>query len=304
MSSEQSVSTITLPDGRTLAYAEWGDPDGHPVVNHHGTPGCRLNRHPNQELLRSTGARVITFDRAGYGASSRNAGRSVVDIVPDVVALADALGVERFAVMGGSGGGPHALATAALLPDRVTRVACIVGAAPYDAMGHDAWFAGMDPENVKEFGKAVEGEQAAYEHLVGEDAAMCKRVAEDPSHVLGDFELPEADRAVLGRPDVASVIVESVEEQTRNGVWGWVDDDLAFVKPWGFDPATVSVPVALWWGEADVLVPPAHGEWLASVLPQAVKRVSRDAGHQMDPDRDVLLLQRWLQTGEITWPEE
>ena len=115
------LTTVDLPDGRTLAYAEWGDPAGRPIVTCHGTPGCRLNRHPNQDLVRSTGARVIAFDRPGYGRSTRNAGRRVVDVVPDVVALVDHLGLDEFAVVGGSGGGPHALAVAASLPDRVTR---------------------------------------------------------------------------------------------------------------------------------------------------------------------------------------
>src|SRR3954454_24933753 len=129
------LSTIALPDGRTLAYAEWGDPQGRPVISCHGTPGCRLNRHPNQELVRSTGARVITFDRPGYGQSTRRPGRAVVDVVEDVARLADHLGLEDFAVVGGSGGGPHALAVAALLAGRVTRAASVVGVAPYDELG-------------------------------------------------------------------------------------------------------------------------------------------------------------------------
>src|SRR3954462_13258439 len=151
------LSTIALPDGRTLAYGEWGDPQGRPVVTCHGTPGCRLNRHPNQDLVRSTGARVITFDRPGYGQSTRLPGRRVVDVVPDAAALADALGLDTFAVVGGSGGGPHALAIAASLPERVTRVACIVGVAPFEALG-EAWMRDMDPMNVKEFGWALAGE--------------------------------------------------------------------------------------------------------------------------------------------------
>jgi pimeloyl-ACP methyl ester carboxylesterase len=292
-----AARTIELPDGRTLAYAEWGDPDGRPVVSCHGTPGCRLNRHPNQELVRSTGARVIAFDRPGYGQSTRNPGRRVVDVVGDVQALVDHLGIEHFAVVGGSGGGPHALAVAALLADRVIRAACVVGVAPYDVLG-DGWFTGMDPLNVKEFGWALEGEERAHEELAREDAEMRERVADDPSNVLGDFDLPEADRKVLARSDVATVIRESTAEQSRNGVWGWVDDDLAFTKPWGFDPATIRVPTAIWWGTADVLVPPQHGEWLAAHVPGALTRVRSDAGHQPDPDKDVVVLNGWLLDGE------
>lgn len=293
-----AARTIDLPDGRTLAYAEWGDPDGRPILNCHGTPGCRLNRHPNQDLVRSTGARVIAFDRPGYGRSTRKRGRRVVDVVDDVARLADRLGLAEFAVVGGSGGGPHALAVAALLPDRVTRAGCIVGVAPYDVLGGDAWFTGMDPLNVKEFSWALDGEERAHAELAREDAEMRARVAEDPSNVLGDFDLPEADRKVLARADVATVIRESTNEQSANGVWGWVDDDLAFTIPWGFDPATISVPTAVWWGEADVLVPPQHGEWIAATVPGALTRVRRDGGHQPDPEKDVVVLNRWLLDGE------
>ena len=290
------LSTLALPDGRTLAFAEWGDPAGRPVVSCHGTPGCRLNRHPNQDLVASTGARVITFDRPGYGQSTRNRGRRVVDVVDDVTRLVDHLGLEEFAVVGGSGGGPHALAIAALLGERVTRAGCVVGVAPYDALG-DEWFTGMDPMNVKEFGWALEGEDVLQQELAREDAEMRERVARDPSTVLGDFDLPEADMRVLARADVAAVIRESTSEQSANGVWGWVDDDLAFTRPWGFDPSSITVPTAVWWGVADVLVPPQHGEWIARTVPTAVPRPRSEAGHQADPDHDVVLLNGWLLDG-------
>ena len=293
------LTTVDLPDGRTLAYAEWGDPAGRPIVTCHGTPGCRLNRHPNQDLVRSTGARVIAFDRPGYGRSTRNAGRRVVDVVPDVVALVDHLGLDEFAVVGGSGGGPHALAVAASLPDRVTRVGCIVGVASYEALG-DEWFTGMDPMNVKEFGWALEGEQRLQQELSREDTEMRERVARDPATVLGAFDLPPSDREVLARADVATVIRESTAEQSANGVWGWVDDDLAFTRSWGFDLATLARPAAVWWGVADVLVPAQHGEWLAATVPTAVPRVREGRGHQPDPDRDVVVLNRWLLDG-VPW---
>src|SRR3954447_14617085 len=199
-----SLSTLALPDGRTLAYAEWGDPEGRPIVTCQGTPGCRLNRHPNQELVRGTGARVIAFDRPGYGQSTRRQGRRVVDVVDDVARLADHLGLAEFAVVGGSGGGPHSLAVAARLGDRVTRAACVVGVAPYDALG-DEWFIGMDPLNVKEFGWALDGERRLHAELTREDAEMRARVARDPATVLGAFDLPDSDRRVLSRADVATV---------------------------------------------------------------------------------------------------
>src|SRR5438552_2192436 len=146
--------TTPTSDGRVLAFAVWGDPDGFPVMALHGTPGCRLERWPNEEVYQGLGVCFVTHDRAGYGRSSRRPGRRVVDEVDDVVLLADHLGFERFGVTGGSGGGPHALACAALLPERVVRATCRVGVAPLGQSGIelDAWLAGMDPENVKEFG--------------------------------------------------------------------------------------------------------------------------------------------------------
>ena len=131
---------------------------------------------------------------------------------------------------------------------------------------------------------------------------MEARVAEDPSTLLGDFDLPEADKAILAREDIKAVIQEAIPEQARNGVWGWVDDDIAFTQPWGFDPATIRVPTAVWWGAEDVLVPAAHGEWIARTVPGALPRVDRTGGHLADPDTEFVMLTRWLTDG-TAWPE-
>lgn len=292
----QNLSTLTLSDGRILAFAEWGDPAGSPIIGIHGTPGCRLNRHPDDERIAATGARLVTYDRPGYGASDRHRGRTVNDCVADIEAIADHLGFDSFAVTGGSGGGPHCLAVAAGLPDRVTRAACIVGVAPYDVLG-EAWFAGMDPQNVKEFGWAIDGEATLDVELTKEAAAMIERVAQDPATILGDFEIPESDREILGRPEIARVMKEAVTECVRNGVWGWADDDIAFTKPWGFDAADITVPTAVWWGSQDVLVPPSHGEWLAKRVPNALTKIDTSGGHQADPDKHIQNLYPWLITG-------
>lgn len=289
---DRTSQVATTTDHRALMFAEWGDLEGSPVFALHGTPGCRLNRHPDEELVRSTGARVITYDRPGYGGSDRRPGRKVVDCVADVVTVADALGIDRFAVWGGSGGGPHALAVAALLGGRVTRALCAVGVAPYEALGDD-WFQGMDAANVKEFGWALEGEERLATELEQEAAKLRKTVLTDPSAILDDFDLAESDRAVLAREDFAEVTRESVLEATRNGVWGWVDDDLAFTVPWGFDPATIAVPTRIEYGSSDVLVPPKHGEWLAQTVPGAEVGLN-DLGHMGDPDVDLLERYAWL----------
>jgi pimeloyl-ACP methyl ester carboxylesterase len=289
----ETLRTLTLPDGRTLAFAQWGDPSGSPIFGLHGTPGCRLTRHYDEAKIAATGARLITYDRPGYGASDRHRGRIVADCVADVAAIADELGIDRFAVTGGSGGGPHSLAVAAALPDRVTRAACVVGVAPFEVLG-DSWFDGMDPENIKEFGWALEGEQRLQPELSAEAARVIARQAEDPANTLGNFDLPDSDREIMARPQVAAVMAEWLAECVRTGVWGWVDDDIAFTVPWGFDVATIRVPTAIWWGANDVLVPPQHGEWLAAAVPGALTRVDASAGHQGDPDTFIEILYGWL----------
>lgn len=293
---DRSAQFATAPDGRTLMFAEWGEPDGKPVFSLHGTPGCRLNHHPSEDLLRSTGARIITYDRPGYGGSDRHRGRIAADCVGDVVAIADALSLDHFAVSGSSGGGRHALAVAALLGDRVTRVTCLVALAPYDALGDD-WFKGMDPENVKEFGWALEGEEVLTEELERLDEKLRLMVSVDPSRIFDQFGLPASDKSALAREDFFQMRREVIFESTRNGVGGWVDDDLAATAPWGFDPATITVPTQVWYGTSDVLAPPVHGEWIARTIPGAVVRLN-ELGHLGDPDADVVERFAWL-TGAV-----
>src|SRR4051812_20871409 len=146
---------VKAVDGRVLAVAEWGDPDGVPVFFLHGTPGGRISYWKDPDIYARFGIRRLTYDRPGYGESTRKAGRVVADAVPDVVAIADALGIDRFAVTGGSGGGPHSLACAALLPDRVIRCQGVVSVAPYGVPGLD-WLAGQTEGNVAEFRAAAE----------------------------------------------------------------------------------------------------------------------------------------------------
>jgi pimeloyl-ACP methyl ester carboxylesterase len=293
----EPLRTVEAPDGRTVAFAVWGDPDGFPVLAQHGTPGSRLERWPDEELYRKLGVVLVTHDRAGYGRSDRRRGRRVVDEADDVLLLADHLRFEQFGVTGASGGGPHALACAARLPDRVVRATCIVGVAPLGSpgLGQEAWLAGQDPENVKEFGWAIEGEDVLYPELEREQAKMAARVADDPKKVLGDFELSDADRDELARPERMQIVRESVAEQAAGGVAGWVDDDLAFVQRWGFTVDEIAVPVLIRYGLTDVLVPAAHGEWLAANVPGCVVAVDEGAGHLgVDPEREIAENVRWL----------
>jgi pimeloyl-ACP methyl ester carboxylesterase len=289
---DKSRQTTVAGDGRRLVFAEWGVLAGDAVFACHGTPGCRLLRHPDEELIRSTGARLITYDRPGYGGSDRHRGLIMADTAGDVAAIADRLGIGRFSVFGVSGGGPHALAVAALLGDRVIRAATVSSVGPFDALGDD-YYTGMDPQNVTEVGWALAGEERLAAEYVREDAEDRRRVADDPARMLENFSLAEADRQVLGRADWAQVRRDVAVEQTRNGVWGWVDDSLAQIRPWGFDPAAIGVPVQVWWGTQDVLSPSSHSEWIARTVPGAIVK-RNDLGHFGDPDAELVERLTWL----------
>ena len=282
-----SLSTTTAPDGRTIGFAQWGDRDGAPVFSLHGTPGSRMGRVPDENALREAGLHVITYDRAGYGVSDRHAGRSVVDDVADVAAIADAIGLDRFHITGGSGGGPHSMAAAARLADRVIAAEAAVSPVPYDLDGFD-FFAGMDPENIKEFGWALEGEQTLHRELTRIAGEILERIDAGRSEdALGDFDLDESDRAVLAREDMKQMYTEMFHHAFVNGVWGWVDDDLAMLKPWGFDVGEIKVPITIRYGSRDVLVPAAHGDWLAAHVPDARVVVATESGHMSGPEERI-----------------
>jgi pimeloyl-ACP methyl ester carboxylesterase len=284
---------VTTEDGRTVCLAQWGDPNGFPIVFLHGTPGGRLNRLPDETVYRSLGVRWITYDRPGYGYSERHAGRAVVDCVYDVTAIVDHLGLDAFAVTGSSGGAPHVLAVCARLADRVVRARCNVGLAPYDATDLD-FFAGMDPLNVAEFRLAVEGEAVLVAQLQRQLREMADRMSVDAAAFIGeDWALDPADRAVLADPDIAAQNMAISEELVRGGLWGWVDDSLAFVHPWGFDVAEVTVPLRVTYGIRDVIVPAGHGEWLGRHIPDGEVIVDHDAGHFSELDKTISMLS-WL----------
>lgn len=287
------TAQIRAADGRVLAYEEVGDPAGRPIFLLHGTPGCRLSELTLAEAwrVRDAGLRLIAYDRPGYGRSARDPGRRVVDCAADVAAIADSLRIERFAVVGGSGGGPHALAVGAELPDRVTRVGCLVGPAPFDAPGLD-WFAGMDPVNVREAHWALAGEETLRDGIEPQVRDALDRAADDPLALYRKANLPESDWAVIDRPGFRDAVRVAIGEMYAQGASGWVDDTLAFVKPWGFDVGDLAVPVELRYGVEDVLVPAAHGEWLARNIPHASTIVEAGAGHMQAPAQRVEILAR------------
>ena len=293
---------VTTPDGRRLGVAEYGPPDGVALFNLHGTPGSRYGGAPpdHPDIYERLGVRVIQYDRPGYGLSTRHPGRRVADAAADVAAIADHLAIDRFAVEGGSGGGPHCLAVAALLPERVTRASAVVCPAPLGPPGLDRaqWLAGQTQGNVDEFTRALAGEPTLREHLGPLAAEILVRAETDPGNLFGDtYELTDGDRALLADPRRHERIVRGAQEWLRTGVDGWVDDDLVAVQPWGFDVADLRVPVLLWYGLEDTLVPRAHSEWLARSVPGAA--VVRMAGGHMDLAHRIEDHLRWLVGGPL-----
>ena len=284
---EPRTGHLRTPDGRRLAYLDAGDPGGAPVVSHHGTPGSRLDRHPGEDaMLAELGLRAITYDRPGYGGSDPKPGRRVADAADDVAALADHLGIERFAVVGTSGGGPHALACSARLGARISRVGVVVGVGPSDDPDFD-FLQGMDQLNLDEFAAARESEQALAAYL----QPFVDMAKADPDGLLDEIaaHLPPSDQEVFRRPDHRAAALASLGESLRQGSRGWADDDRAFATSWGFALADAACETRLWQGELDVLVPRAHCAYLGERLPNARFELIPGAGHALaDHWRDIL----------------
>jgi pimeloyl-ACP methyl ester carboxylesterase len=289
------LTTYARSGSRKLAYDVCGDPNGTPVVLLHGMPGSRHVPRPRALALGLLGIRLIVFDRPGYGESDRDEGRDVAAAAEDVATIADHAGVERFAVVGRSGGGPHALACAALLPRRVMAAAALAGIAPRHAAGLD-WFAGMGEVNrraylaawtavdLDKFGPLVEilatntgGLQNAEFMNTDLHAAM----AEADRKVLRELAIRQVlddsfRRAVANKQNVAAIRGSGCDEAV---LLGWFDDTLAFGRSWGFELGDIKVPVLIWHGAQDPFSPAAHSRWLAGHVPGATLVVDPDAAH-------------------------
>ncbi|RKR73580.1 alpha/beta fold hydrolase [Frondihabitans australicus] len=269
------IETLTLPDSRLLDYRVSGPADGVPLVFHHGTPGSVLPITDLEEAAHARGLRFVTYSRAGYGGSGRNAGRRVVDVVPDIQAVLAAIGAESAVVAGWSGGGPHSLASAARLPG-VKAALVIAGVAPYGRPDLD-FLAGMGDDNLDEFGAALESEAAVRTYL---DKAREGLVDVAPGDIVREMAslLPDVDRAVL-TDRYADEQAANFREALRVSADGWIDDDLAFITDWGFDLDEIDVPTFLWQGTADLMVPVSHGRWFEQHLPRATVTILPDEGH-------------------------
>ncbi|BCJ29687.1 alpha/beta fold hydrolase [Actinocatenispora sera] len=261
---------LDLPDGRRLTYCLYGPDDGVPVVSSNPTPHIRWERPDVIEAYHRVGVRVLSYDRPGYGGSSRQPGRTVADAASDVAALADAQGWDRFAVTGFSGGGAPALACGVLLRGRVTRCAVVAGTAPYDAPGLD-FFAGMSPDNADGFRLATRG--------AGDFRARTDRVA---AEVLAELAAAAPDGGRLAR----------MRAMLLDGRDGWTDDMVSLVRPWGFAVRDIAVPVGVWYSPDDRNSPPGHGEWLLAAVERAEGH-RYAGGHEPGPDTADQVL-RWL----------
>jgi pimeloyl-ACP methyl ester carboxylesterase len=263
-------------DGRVLEVLDSGSPEGFPVLFHYGTPSAATEYGLLTEAASARDVRLVIYSRPGYGGSSRRPDRTVAHCTEDVVDLADALGIARFATVGWSGGGPHALACAALLSDRVLAATTIAGVAPYPAEGLD-WLAGMGEENVQEFGAALEGTQELVSFLERQMDDLIEVSAEEVADALGDL-VPSVDRSSL-TGEFAEFMAASFRKAVAGGIWGWFDDDRAFLWDWGFSLAEIRVPITVWQGRQDRMVPFAHGRWLVDHVPGARGRLSDEHGH-------------------------
>lgn len=253
-----------------------GDDQGLALVSHQGTPGPPIRNPKQDDMIRDHGLRSIIYARPGYSGSTRQAGRRVADAAHDTAAVLDALGVEAFVTIGYSGGGPHALACAAVLPDRCLAAATVAGTAPYEVDGLD-WLAGMAEENIVEFGKALEGDSALRDFLMHDLPQFAEVTAEDIIEALGGL-VSEVDKAAM-TTEVAAIAAKAFRRVAVDGLDGWIDDDLAFTLPWGFDVAEIGVPVSVWQGDQDMMVPLAHGRWLASNVGGANAHLLDGEGH-------------------------
>lgn len=276
-SGTPSTLTVTTADGRSLEVRLHGPDGAHPLVFHHGTPGAAAAFPLLEQAVDTAGLRLVTVSRPGYGASTpRSEAATVAADVDDTVTVLDHLGLDEFVTLGWSGGGPRALACAALLPERCRAAASWVGVAPREGF-EDEWLAGMGEENVEEFGAALAGEEPLRALLEEWHPGFATIEGPAVAEGMGDL-LPDVDRAFL-TPALADWLAATFRHALREGIEGWLHDDIAFTRPWGVDLGTVTVPTALWQGRQDRMVPLAHAERLATLLPDAEEHLTEADGH-------------------------
>jgi pimeloyl-ACP methyl ester carboxylesterase len=278
-------SRLQVPgrDGRTIEVLDGGDPEGIGVLFHGGSPSAIAEHAPFDELGRELGMRIVTYSRPGYGASTPRPepGRYADDVEESALVL-DHLGIGEFLTYGWSGGGPRALACAALLPERCLAAATVAGVGPFHGEGLD-WFAGMAEENHAEYHAAEQGREVYAAYLEEHFMPVLQATPEELAEAMGGLVTPVDQATMVG--DFADWLSRTFQHAGAQGVVGVRDDGIAAVTPWGFDLAAIRVPVAVWQGRQDAMVPFAHGEWLAATVPGARAHLFEDEGHLSLVDR-------------------
>lgn len=262
--------------GGRLVVEDAGPRNGEVLVFHGGTPGTGSLYEPNLEAGAARGIRHVSYARPGYGGSDRHPGRTVADCAADVTAIADQLGIERFYTCGQSGGGPHALACSARLGERVRAVATVASYAPRAAPNLD-WLEGMAATARDEFAAGEAGELQLQEFIEPLAPSMTRMDAGPPSGELADL-LGPVDSALLNG-DFSRHGATMMRTALMDGIWGWLDDDLALLADWGVDLASIQIPVTIWHGDDDRMVPFAHGRWLVERVPGAAAHLLNGEGH-------------------------
>ena len=277
MANEQRI-TVPADGGRVLEALVGGPDDALPLVFHNGTPRGLVWYAPLAEAAAARGLRTVLYSRPGYGGSTPQAGRRVADAAADVEKILERIGADEFVTAGWSGGGPHALACAALLPVRCLAAVTIAGVAPYDSPGLD-WMAGMAEENHEEFRAAMAGEADLTAFLDRAAGSLRDITAAGVAEGLGGL-VSETDKAAL-TGELAHYLAAGLRAAVDPGIDGWRDDDLAFTRDWGLSLEALghATPVAIWQGDQDRMVPSAHGAWLAANIPLARARLRPGEGH-------------------------
>jgi pimeloyl-ACP methyl ester carboxylesterase len=284
------TTIILTPEGRSLCVESGGDTAGRPVLVHGGTPNSRLMADPWLRDAEQRGIHLISYDRPGYGGSTAQPGRTVADCADDVRTIADAFGIDRLAVWGASGGGPHALACAALLPELVSAVASLASLAPYGEADLD-YFTGMGQANADDIRLFLNDPAAARKKSAQDRSDALQRTPETVQAGLASLLSP-ADAAVLTY-DVAC-FVASTKDGLGPGDQGWWDDGCAHMAPWGFELETIRIPVQLWHGAHDQFVPFQHGQWLAAHIPGVDAHLTDTDGHLTLLVERVPSVHEWL----------
>ncbi len=269
---------IRLRDGRSLGYAEYGDPAGKAVFFFHGIPGSRLSWHTDPSLATSLGIRLIAPERPGYGLSDFQPGRTLLDWPDDVLALADALGLARFAVVGVSGGGPYAAACAFKIPHRLTAAAIVSGGAPLNA---PAAVAGMSRLRRINIALVLKVPWLVHQVARWEAWQTARAVRRNAGRFLDRraARAPASDRAILARADIRALFIENYAEAYRAGLRGHAWDIVVFMRPWGFRLEDIAVPVHLWHGGKDQTTPLSMGQYMASAIPRCRAHFLPEEGH-------------------------